>query len=268
MTTGRLSDAYYTAKEARERLQLNEATFHKWVRDERIRKVMLPGRKQGLYVKREVEAIIAGQETAILADQSLRLEFIEATLENQHDELMLARMIYGDGTARFDEKRKELLEKVPGMTHYLYDGNFLVASLNLLPLQSEGIDKFRDGERGWFLTEYAEPFAVGKPLECIIIDFLTTPRVPRNQRANYANFLLTRMAGVFAEWGKKGIEVIALYACGSTPDGTKVLGNSNFEYLGEPKPGRRMYRLDVAKAELQILKGYQRNLAKYKAKHK
>jgi hypothetical protein len=268
MVSGRLSDVYYTAKEARERLGLNETTFHLWVRDERIRKVMLPGRKQGLYAKKEVDRIIAEREIAMLADQSLQLDFREATLENQYDELMLARMVYGDVTARFDEKRKELLEKVPGMTHYLYDGNFLVASLNLLPMQSEGIAKFRNGERGWLLGEHAEPFVSGKPLECIIIDFLTTPRVPRNQRTNYANFLLARMAGVFADWGRKGIEVTALYACGSTPDGVKVLTNSNFEYLGEPKPGRRMYKLDVAKAKLHILDGYQRNLAKYKAKHK
>lgn len=267
MTAGRLSDVYYTAKEARERLQLSEATFHKWVSDERIRKVMLPGRKQGLYAKRDIEAIIAGQEIAMLADQSLQLSFQEATLETLEDEFKLARMVYGEGTARFDEVRKTFLERVPGMTHYLYDGNFLVASLNLLPMAHEGILKFREGERGWLLGDYIKPFATGEQ-ECIIIDFMTTPRVPRDRRTYYAKVLLAHMAGVFAEWGKKGVEVTTLHACGSTPDGVKNLSNSHFTYLGEPKAGRKIYVMDVANADLKILEGYKKALAKYKTKHK
>ena len=55
MSLDRVSEAYYTAREARAVLGLNEHTFQTWVKTGRITRTKLPGMGQGVYLKREID---------------------------------------------------------------------------------------------------------------------------------------------------------------------------------------------------------------------
>jgi len=263
MSLDRISEVYYTAAEARGRLGLTEAAFQAWVKAKKVNKIILPGKKQGMYSKREIDMLVASIDAATLLER-LPLHFEKATLGTQSDEFKLAVLNFGEGTQRFNEKRIELLKKNPDMSYYLYDGRFMVASINFVPLSHDAILMFKQGERGWLLGDYIEQFAPGHPLECIIIDFMTTPLVPENRRKLYAQRLLLGLGSVFVEWAKQVVEIASIYACGGTPYGRQILENAKFTYLGEPRTNRHIYELDIAKSSLKVLEPYKEILEQHR----
>jgi hypothetical protein len=263
MSLGKLSDVYYTASQARRMLGLTEDAFQGWIKAKKITKIILPNRKQGVFAKSEIKMIAAGIDNAYLLAKS-PLRFEKATLETQEGEFKLTELAFGERTRQFHEKRIELLKKNPDMSYYVFDTNFVVASMNIVPMQHEAILQFKDGERGWLMGQYVEQYAAGKPLELIIIDCITTPLAPLNRRRFYAQRLFFGVMEVFAEMAKRGIEIATIYACGGTPDGREILDRAHFTYLGEPRPNRHIYELDVATSDFPLLIPYKEALTRYR----
>ncbi len=261
MSLGKLSDVYYTASQARRELGLTEDAFQGWIKAKKITKIAIPNRKQGVFDKREIDMIAASIDAAYLLAKS-PLRFEKATLETQPEEFKLAVQNFGEGTQRFNDKRIELLKKNPDMAYYVYDSKFMVASIDFVPISHEAIMMFKDGERGWLLGDYVEQFATDHPLECIIIDFMTTTLAPRNRRAQYAQYLLTKLSATLVEMVDQGVEIATIHACGGTPDGRHLLEKAQFTYLGEPRPGRHIYELDIIKSESPLVQKYRDALAK------
>ena len=75
----RVSQLYYTAREARAVLGLNENTFQTWVKTGRIARTKLPGMGQHVYLKREIDRKAQLLEAAMFLDTSKDLEFRAAT---------------------------------------------------------------------------------------------------------------------------------------------------------------------------------------------
>lgn len=266
MSLERLPDLYYTTEQARKKLGMTKDAFNHYVKTGVINKVKIIG-KHGHFMKRDIDMLAMSIEAAMIAAQSPHFEFKKATLELLDDEIKLAIQNYGERTIAFNEKRRRFLQKNPDMSYYLYDGRFIVASINILPLAHEGILKFCQGERGWNLEEYIESFSPGKPLEIIIIDMLTTTLVPPSKRSYYALHLLSQLGQLFEQWGHQGIEVHKIYGCGSTLDGIRNLESAGFTRLGEPLQRRVMYELDLAHSNLHLVQPYKNALTVYKKRN-
>lgn len=255
MSLEHISDLYYTATQARQKLGMTKDAFNHYVRTGVIKKTILIG-NHGYYEKRVIDMMALSIAATMLTAQSSDLRFEKATLETQGDEFKLAMLNFGERTQQFNEKRIELLKVNPNMSYYLYDGKFMVASINIVPLQHEGILKFKDGERGWLLGEYVEQYTPARPLELIIIDCMTTPLAPHNRRKQYAQRLLSGIADLFVQWAHQGMEILSICACGNTPDGRQILESARFTYLGEPRTNRHIYELDMMHTDLKILEPY------------
>lgn len=262
MSLGKLSDVYYTASQARRMLGLTEDAFQGWIKSKKITKILLPNRKQGVFAKSEINMIAAGIDNAYLLAKS-PLRFEKASLASQDGEFKLTELVFGERTRQFHEKRVELLKKNPDMSYYVFDTNFVVASINIVPMQHEGILQFKDGERGWLMGRYVEQYIAGKPLELIIIDCITSPLVPLNRRRMYAQRLFFGIMEVFAKMAEQGIEIATIHACGGTPDGREILERAHFTYLGEPRPNRHIYELDIATSDFPLLAPYKEALVRY-----
>jgi hypothetical protein len=264
------SETYYTAKQAREKLELTQPAFQGWVRDKKVVRRMLPGRKQGLYLKHEIDALVQRRDQAIRFDQAPSLIFRRATIEDVPAEQHLAVLVFGQKANNPDNlaARKRFLEHNPDMTWQLYDDGNLVSSMNLVPIVPSAVPDFKDGKRGWlFDLSEIEQFVPGKPLNCIIIDFMNTPEVGKDKQTYYAEMHMRGMARQLAAWGSQGIEIANIYACGGTSQGREILTNAKFTYLGEARPGRHMYALNVAESKLKVLAPYKRALTQFKRKH-
>lgn len=249
MSLERVPELYYTAAQARAVLGLNEHTFQTWIKTGRILRTKLPGMGHGLYLKREIDRIAYTIEATMALEITKDVEYKAATPNEIKGEIHLAHLIYGKRvlSPEAQRARHRLIKINPEATWYLYDKEVLAASINIVPLVPSAIREFKQGKRGWlFGPESIRQFIPGEPLECIIIDLMSTPAVPPEKRRAYALILLREFAVVtLKQWGARGVEIGKLYACGSTEDGRRLLRHSDFIELGEPVPGRVIFELDI-----------------------
>jgi hypothetical protein len=269
MSLGRLGEVYYSATQARKKLELTEDAFQGWIKAKKVNKVVLPGRKQGVFLKREIDEIVFKIEAAILsAHKQHEYVYRTATVDDLDAENELAKLIFGESAVVPEtvDAVQKFVETNPNISHHLYDHGRLVASINCVPLAHEGILKFKQGIRGWLLGEYIEQFVPDKPLECIIIDLLSTPLAPWDQREEYAMHLLRNFSRTLKHWGAQGVEIVSVHACGGTPQGKQILDKAGFTSLGK-RNGRVIYELIVENATTPLLKPYKVALAEYKQEH-
>lgn len=272
MSLERVSEHYYTAAQARGVLGLNEHTFQNWIRSGRVKRTMLPGRGQGLYLKRDIDRLAHHIEAALFLNETKDLELRAAMPADVDGEIHLAHLIYGRRVLlpEAQRARRQLVEVNPECSWYLYDRDLFAASLNIVPVTPEAIEQFKQGVRGWlFVPDQVKQFEPGEPLDCIVIDFMSTPTVPPEQRKFYSETLLRELAyTTFRGWGSRGVELRKVYTCGSSTSGRALLrGNSVFRELGEPVPGRAIFELDVATTDFKLLRPYKEALAAWKEQH-
>ncbi len=258
----RITELYYSAKEARDVLGLNEHTFQTWVKAGKITRTKIPGMGQGMYLRRDIDRKAQLIASALFLDTTQDLDFHAATVQEVDAETHLAHLIYGKRVLRPEAQRarKQLVATNPESTWLLYDRELLAASINIVPVDAEAIEQFKQGVRGWlFVPSHIKQFAPGELLDVIVIDLMTTPTVPPEKRHFYALAILKELANTaLRQWGVRGVEMRNLYACGSTDAGRKLLRNKWFTELGEPVPGRVIFELlDVLHSDFHLLRPYQ-----------
>src|SRR5437588_11630303 len=124
----------------------------------------------------------------------------------------------------------------------------------MVALTHEAIVDFIEGRRGWtFPLSAIRQFVPGDPLETIIIDFMTNPSVPGQQRTLYGMHLLSGFAEVLEKWGSQGVELAKVYSSGGTRMGRHLLESAGFVFLGSKGETRNIYELDVPTAKIQLL---------------
>lgn len=258
---------YYTAAQARKALGLDEEAFQYWVRKGRINKVTLPGRKQGVYSKREVN-MLRDQITATILTEAEGIEFRRATIDDLEQEAQLAHLIFGRKAEALEE-RKAFLEKNPDIDYHVYSQGRLVAYINIVPLKHKAIEDFLQGKViAWQIDPNdIELFVPGKSVDCLIIDMVTTPTAPPSERKLYGFRLLTGLFKTLGEMGRQGIEITKLYAASETPPGIRILKNAGFQTIQESRKGRFSFELDIANSDEKVLREYKEALEEWKSKN-
>jgi hypothetical protein len=264
-----ISKYYYTAAQARKTLGLDEQAFQYWVRKGRIKKVTLPGRAQGVYSKKEVDSLSDQVTATIVTEQPEGIEFRKATIDDLEAEYELAYLIFGKGAHSIEVRSGFMLQNLD-ITYHLYDRGKLVASIQIIPFNHKTVESFVNGQiRGWEIDpRNVEPFTPNKPLECILMEMMTTPMVPPQQRGIYGAQLLMGLSKVFTTWGEHGIIISKLYATSSTPTGIHIIKSAGFQVIKDLGRGRYAFELDVETSDAKIIKHYQEALKEWKEKQK
>lgn len=264
-----VAERYYSAQEAQKRLGMTRDMFNHYVKQGAIKKHTLVG-SHGYYLKAEIDALAEKIEYTLLTAEVPILEYRRATLDDLEALNRMAYINFGE-FSRSPERvaaRRRILEANPNSTVVLYNYGALVASLDLVPLKHEAILEFREGKRGWqFPNEVIEQFGPSHRLECIIIDMMTTTNAPRTKREYYAQVLLRHFGEeTLVEWGKIGVDIATIDACGGFEDGKRILQNAGFVSIGVKAHNREIYTLNLDRSELKPLKLYKQALEEWKQK--
>ena len=264
----RTAEKYYTPQEAMNRLGMTRDMFNHHVKQGSIKKYIFVG-KHGYYSKVEIEAMREKIEYTLLTVNETDLTYRAALPADLEDLNRVAHLNFGE-LSRSPERiaaRKRILEANPSSTFVLYNYNALVAALDIVPLKHEAILQFREGVRGWtFPNKMIEQFEPGHRLECIIIDFMTTTNAPKARREYYASVLLRQFGSqTLTEWGRKGVDIQSVDACGGFEDGRHILGSAGFVSIGIKKHNREIYTLDLDHSKLRTLQPYKEALQDWKA---
>ena len=270
-----IAKRYYTAKEAQKELGLtnDRDRFNYIMRTRNIQRVPFLG-GVGYYKKTEIDHLAAEIYSFLLAGESSNFQYRAATVDDIDAENHLAYLNFGERALnpKTMEARKNLARINPESTYHLYDHSFLVASINIVPLKREAILHFKDGKRGWlFEEEDMERLESGKPLECIIIDVMSTPIVPPEKRSVYGTILLRNFFGpTWKQWGERGVEIARFYSNGGTEAGHRLLKSAGGHPINQsehelnPRVKRVIYEVEVAESDKKLFRPHKQALVEWR----
>lgn len=264
-----VSELYYSPQEAQKVLGMSRDTFNNYVRRGSIKRHTFIG-SQGFFLKSDIDNLAERIEVALLAAETKSLVFRSAKQEDLDAINHLAYYHFGNGALTPERKaaRQHFIEANPNSTFCLFNGEKLLASIDIIPLKHSAILEFKEGKRGWqFPSSMIEQYEPGHPLELIIIDMMVSLNAPPRIRETYAGDILRGLSRKFGEWARNGIEIKTIDACGGTELGRRILESAGFEYIGEKQTRRHMYHLEVEKSDLKLFKPYREGLAEWKRQH-
>ncbi|MBV9689834.1 MAG: hypothetical protein JO202_08990 [Ktedonobacteraceae bacterium] len=248
---------YYTAKEARQRLGIEEGKFFYLVKTKRIKRITPPGKNQGVYPKTEVDRLAREMLTFLTYDESQGIQFMKAkTQEDIQEEYNLASMMFGHAVHDI-ATRKAWLSKNPDIDFIIRDHGNLVAFINVLPVEHETIMQFMRGEiRGWEIpATYVLPYTPNSQVECILMGMATTPEAEPTRRSHYGRRLINGLFYFLEELAEQNIIITKFYGTSSTPTGIAIMRNAGFNETG--KIGKRVtFELDTMTSDTWTAREY------------
>lgn len=266
----KLSNKYYTGREVQRLLDITEPSLRNLVSQKKLRKVIPPGRKTGLYLKEEVDTFAAKWDAFLMAKEPPKTTFEIAKSENMEVEEDLDTRSIGPGGVTADIKRNWLA--VNGETDYhVFYNNKLVAYLWLLPIKEDVMLRYLQGELHWkdIRPDDIVKFRAGKPVPLYALGIASEPDVSEEARMHYMFVLLRGVGRELKKLGRRGVIIPKVYARSQTPTGIAMclhLGMKPYEPM--PRTGKLMrFELDLETADTFLAHMYKQGLAEWKDVH-
>lgn len=263
-----LSDRYYTHEQARNILGMTKARFQYWVRTGRIKRILPPNSKQGVYLKKEIDDIAREMDAFLTSEENEGVQFMKATADDIQDEYDLAMFVF-EGATHDVQTRKAWLAKNPDIDFIVKDQGIMVAFLTMLPVKHETIMRFMRAEiRGWEIAaDDVLPYVPGSAVECIIMSMATTPDATPLRRKQYGQKLISGLTQFLQDLAKQHITITKFYATSVTATGISILKNAGFQEIGTLKSGtkrRIAFELDTMTSDSPIAESYRKALIETK----
>jgi hypothetical protein len=258
----RLSGQYYTAAEARKVLGLSEFTFQYWVRAGKIKKVILPGKRQGSYPRRDIDALALALTQVFEHGESSKYEFSRSTPGDQVEEMDIGIRCFGSEFITPLPERIAFQQKSEFTFWSLKVSGRVVGYLSMFHFPPAFLDDLLAGRRieREITVKEVLPFTRGEAFNVYIDVMAIDPRLPHHERRHYAWVIVSRFAGVILNLRANGYMIDTLYTVTATKEGDELVRNAGF-HLMEGKsqaPGRIAYELRLDEQGMQQLKRYSR----------
>lgn len=260
---------FYTAREAQQRLGINENSFYYLVRKGTIKKVTLPGKKQGVYPKSEIDDFAASIKTLIEQYERDTSVFEPATAEDLPAEVEIDMSLYGSrGTTPLEARLARLQANSQG-NYVLKNSGKIVGHISFYPVETTTLKAIISGElHGAVPLDKILPFVQGQPLEVFIFIASVKPGFPPNVARSYGQRLIAGAVRVFRQLGERGIEITNIYATSRTSMGIRLcrkLGMKEEPVANER--GRFRFSLNVQTSTSLLVDEYREGLAEYNRMH-
>jgi hypothetical protein len=224
----RQSSQFYTAKEAQAELGLTKAKFHKWVRQGLIPRVILPGMKQGMYPKRDVDALVLSMST-----QQEDFVFSASSPADQVEELNLAYKYFERGSVFPLAERIAFQQKCRFTFQSLKVRSVVVGYISIFHLPERFLDDLLTGRKlGREITvDNVLPFVRLEPFSVYIDVIVVNSHLPRHLHRLYAGIMIYRFIDLLYHLLINDYQITGLYTIPDTKDGEKVLKKLGFQYM-------------------------------------
>jgi hypothetical protein len=262
-------DNFYTAKEAQKKLGVTHDKFQYMVRSGKIKKVILPDRKYGVYPKEQINRLAAAIEAATELYTHEASTFERAT---ESDLPEIYTMVKGTGLIPTPiEIMKGWIQHNPESFYTLRDEGIVVAYACILAVDHDWLMRvLKDEIRiGRVPLEQISLFVPGQPLDIYIRD-LVVGKGQRDKVVHYAQRIIAELVNIFSQLGERGVEIRAAYAFATSPQGNNICQRLHFTALTEFNPqikGHMPYKLDIATASSPLIDLYKKSLEQYQAHH-
>lgn len=264
-------DKLYTAKEAREILGgLSPTSFKRLVDGGKIRRIIPPNKKYGLYSKEDVDNMAAVMKEFIEIYSSDEVKGYKFELASNDEEIketvQIAKQRLGERATSL-ETRLERFHKSPKSDYVLKHNGVIVGFFSMLSLKPEVTEELFKRKTGrWVTVEDIEPIVSGKPLEIVISNIASRYGGEKHLETEYGKRLILDVIQLFINAGKDGIDIRRVWAMSSTVGGIKLCRDIfKFEELGYVNNEQIGFVLDIETSKSPIAEQYRR--ARTKAKN-
>lgn len=275
-------EGFYTASEARQRLNVSDAVVRAYVQKGRIRYVVPPGRKQGFYLKRDVDGIV-NEITAFLSmsllEENDTLTFNLASKEDlleiaRIDNTLFSTVTSDEDTPEVPAWRYKFLEKTPETQFVLKNGDTIIGYAGMLPFRTDlSADTWtkiltcaRVADTG-ITEDDIESLEEGKHIHLYITGLGLDKSVPRHKRSTYGARLINALVDRIVELGRRGVFIDGATAGGATTIGAHLLQAFGMHEVPPRVPGRRVFTMNIWESGSHASMQYKEALAKWKQEH-
>jgi hypothetical protein len=255
---------FYTASDVMRILGIGNSTLYHYVDIGKIKKVTPPDRKEGYYLKSEVDKMARAKEVFFLqytSDSSIFRKAKEEDIQAIHD---LSTSIFGTSLASSYESRLAPFLKNPDIYCIVEQDSILVGYLGIVPIKKDIADRIigkTEEARSKPLTSWLEIVTpentlLFKPGETDNIYVLAVARQGLARSKYYGMRLILGGYEVLTAYARQGVLAKKLYSISRTPEGIKLCKDLGFrEVVISGSPVKR-FELDLETTSLSHLQEY------------
>jgi predicted DNA-binding transcriptional regulator AlpA len=260
---------YYTASEVKQILGIGDSALYNYVNRGELQRIVPPHRKQGVYLRSEVDEMAREMQAFFVAKTTVSSAFSKATKEDMPECVQLSAAIFGGLNIIPLEKRIAWLEKNPDIDYIVRHEGELMGYASIVPLSPEILEPLlKDEIYAKDLTpDEIEQFKPGKPIQLYIMAMGVKPRLSKLEKRTYASRLIKGIVKEIIEMGGRGIDIETIIARSETPDGIHILRHLGFTEVPSEVPGTRNFIIEVAKSGIPAILEYKDALAEWREKH-
>lgn len=235
---------YYTATEAMKLLGLARASFYERVNAGQIRKMTLPGRKQGVYVREDIDAL-AEALNLVFAVPPERIEFSRSTYGQQKEEMEIGIRCFGSEYITPLKERVEFQDKSEYTFWSLKVDRRVVGYVSMFRFPPEFLDDILVGrhiERDITPREVLR-FKRLEPFDIYIDVMAVDPRLSPHQQKYYGGIIVKRFIRALLNLKANGFQIERMYTVTASPEGDKLVRDLGFKLMAgkSQAPGRIAY---------------------------
>ena len=247
---------YYTAKEAQARLGFSKSMFYKRVRQGLIPKVILPGMKQGVYPRRDIEALVVSmsvQQNTLTFSPSSPADLLEAQ--------KIARKYQHHGSTFSLTEQIALQQKCRFCYYSLKVGGVVLGYSSIFSLSREVVDDLLTGRKieADITQHLVLPFVRREPLDVYLDAIAIDPDLPGHQFRYYAGVLIYRFIDLLVRRLANNFQIVGLYVVAHSARDERLLKKLGFQYMQGKSlvPTRKPYRYLLDASGIERLQNLQ-----------
>ena len=259
---------FYTASEVMRKLGIGSSTLYHYVEAGKIRRVVPPGRKDGYYVKAEIDQLVRAKELFILQYASTPAFFEKASEKDIAGIYDLCVSLYGATNIPGYERRLEWYKKNPDIYYVVKQEGIVTGFVSLIYLTKESLEEIMYTNTPSPLTaDKVLPFIPGKPIDNLFLTIGVRPGLDPTQRRVHGSHLITGAIDVLEEFARKGMSVKKLYATSRTTEGIKLCRDLGFQEMRlTPEEDTLRFELDLEASQSPFLRKYQQSIKRREKK--
>lgn len=253
---------YYTATEVKQVLGVTHGMLYQYVRNGHLHPVTPPGKKQGVYPKKEVDKLALELQAFFMYREKLSTTFMRVTSREEMGKCLdISQELFGVGREILDECM-EMIERNPYICYALKASDqTTIGYTGITPLKPGKLNStLAQTLPVRVLPEDMEVFETGKHLDIFIGVMAIKPGFTNAEKHTYGSRLISGLAEVIIELGRKGIVVGTIAARSDTADGIRLLKHAGFTEIPRATPERRTFIINVQESGMPFMERYKKAL--------
>jgi predicted DNA-binding transcriptional regulator AlpA len=251
-----MSGEYYTASEAMQKLGLSKTVFHRKVNAGQIPKLRPPGGKQGVYPKRDIDALALAMN--MVFEMHEKIIFSRSTPGDQIEEMDIGIRCFGSEYITPLPERISFQQKSEHTFWSLKSEGRVVGYLSMFRFPPPFLNDILIGrhiERD-ITVKQVLPFTRLEAFDVYIDVMAVDPKLPHHLRNLYAGIMVTRFANVILDFRSNGYLINNLYTVTATSEGDNLVRKLGFQLLDGKSlaPGRVAYLFKLDEDGMNHLK--------------